>query len=138
MSERAARIKATGQRVYISGLKGHHTLETGVAYHYRGHFIYAFPASNPIEPVPFSTKKGINIVGVVKDQAPIYNHTDPDLILEQDIAALQKSCVHEWEFQQAQEEFKKQETKKVLEAEETSEQRNIETETMASSTTACT
>ncbi|CAN9172280.1 unnamed protein product [Alternaria alternata] len=134
MSERAARIKATGQRVYISGLKGHHTLETGVAYHYRGHFIYAFPASNPIEPVPFSTKKGINIVGVVKDQAPIYNHTDPDLILEQDIAALQKSCVHEWEFQQAQEELKKQETRKVLEAEETGEHKKIETETVASST----
>ncbi|RYN42144.1 hypothetical protein AA0112_g2014 [Alternaria arborescens] len=133
-NERAARIKATGQRVYISGLKGHHTLETGVAYHYRGHFIYAFPASNPIEPVPFSTKKGINIVGVVKDQAPIYNHTDPDLILEQDIAALQKSCVHEWEFQQAQEELKKQETKKVLEAEETGEHKKTKTETVASST----
>ncbi|KAL1799735.1 hypothetical protein ACET3X_000077 [Alternaria dauci] len=133
-NERAARLKATGQRVYISGLKGHHTLETGVAYHYRGHFIYAFPASNPIEPVPFSTKKGINIVGVVQDQALIYDHKDPDLILEQDIAALQRSCVHEWEFQQAQEESKKQETQKALEAEEAAGHKDTETEPAASST----
>lgn len=36
-------------RVYISGLQGHHDLETGIAYHYRGHYIYAYPAANPIE-----------------------------------------------------------------------------------------
>ncbi|KAG9192927.1 hypothetical protein G6011_11661 [Alternaria panax] len=116
-NERTARLKATKQHVYISGLKGHHTLETGVAYHYRGHFIYAFPAGNPIEPVPFSTKKGITISGVVQDQAPLWDHQDSDLVLENTIAALQRSCVHEWEFQQEQEEAKKQETKKALEME---------------------
>ncbi|KAI4664565.1 uncharacterized protein J4E79_002862 [Alternaria viburni] len=132
-NERAARIKATKQRVFISGLKGDHTLETGVAYHYRGHFIYAYPVGNPIEPVPFSTKKGINIVGVVTDQAPLYDSKKPDLVLESTVAALQRSCVHEWEWQKEQEEIKKQETKKALEEEKAGEKKTetkVETETV--------
>ncbi|KAI4619748.1 hypothetical protein J4E83_005604 [Alternaria metachromatica] len=135
-NERAARIKATKQRVFISGLKGDHTLETGVAYHYRGHFIYAYPVGNPIEPVPFSTKKGINIVGVVTDQAPLYDSKKPDLVLESTVAALQRSCVHEWEWQKEQEEIKKQETKKALEEEKAGERKTgskVETETLKGS-----
>jgi hypothetical protein len=115
--ERAARLKATRQRVFISGLEGSHTLEVGVAYHYRGHFIYAYPAGNPIEPVPFSTKKGINIVGLVQDRAPIFNSKAPHLVPESEIAALQRACIHEKEFQNEQEEASKEETKKALKEE---------------------
>jgi hypothetical protein len=116
-SERAARLKATKQRVFISGIEGSHTLEVGVAYHYRGHFIYAYPAGNPIEPIPFSTKKGINIVGLVQDRAPIFNSQEPHLKPESEIAALQRACLHEQEFQKEQKEAKKEETKKTLEEE---------------------
>jgi hypothetical protein len=86
-----------------------------VAYHYRGHFIYAYPAGNPIEPVPFSTKKGINIVGIVQDRAPIYDPQDPDLVPESQIAALQRACMHEQEFQREQKEIRKQEVQDALE-----------------------
>jgi hypothetical protein len=113
-SERTARYKALNQRVYISGLQGSHTLEVGVAYHYRGHFIYAYPAGNPIEPVSFSTKKGINIVGVVQDRAPIYDPQAPGLVPEGQISALNRACMHEQEFQKEQEEIRKQETKAAL------------------------
>ncbi|KAH6859072.1 hypothetical protein BKA58DRAFT_449489 [Alternaria rosae] len=133
-NERAARIRATKQRVFISGLKGDHTLETGVAYHYRGHFIYAYPAGNPIEPVPFSTKKGINIVGVVQDQAPFYESQNSDLVSENTVAALQRSCIHEWEWQQEQEKSKKQETNEALEEEKSGKKKKdstAETEAVA-------
>lgn len=49
---------------------------------------------------------------------PLYNHKDPNLVLEYNIAALERSCVHEREFQEEQEETKKQEMKKALEEEE--------------------
>ena len=39
--------RAKNMRVYVSGIIGQQSLETGVAYHYRGHYIYAFPAGNP-------------------------------------------------------------------------------------------
>ncbi|KNG46943.1 hypothetical protein DDE82_006356 [Stemphylium lycopersici] len=116
--ERIARQKATQQRVFISGLKGTHTLEKGVAYHYRGHFIYAYPAGNPIEPVPFSTKKGINIVGIAKDRAPGYDPKDPGLVYESSVRALDKSFAREWKGQREEEERRKVETKKMLEDEE--------------------
>jgi hypothetical protein len=112
--ERAARLKATRQRVFISGIEGSHTLEVGVAYHYRGHFIYAYPAGNPIEPVPFSTKKGINIVGLMQDRAPIFNSKAPHLVPESEIAALQRACIHEKEFQKEQEDASKEGTQKAL------------------------
>jgi len=86
--------------------------------------------------VPFSTKKGINIVGVVTDQAPLYDSKKPDLVLESTVAALQRSCVHEWEWQKEQEETKKQETKKMLEEEKAGERKKeskIETETVKGS-----
>jgi len=86
--------------------------------------------------VPFSTKKGINIVGVVTDQAPLYDSKKPDLVLESTVAALQRSCVHEWEWQKEQEEIKKQETKKALEEEKAGERKKenkVETETVKGS-----
>jgi hypothetical protein len=85
-----------------------------VAYHYRGHFIYAYPAGNPIEPVPFSTKKGINIVGLMQDRAPIFNSKAPHLVPESEIAALQRACIHEKEFQKEQEDASKEGTQKAL------------------------
>ncbi|CAO2647983.1 Nn.00g089050.m01.CDS01 [Neocucurbitaria sp. VM-36] len=116
-NEREARLRAQRQRVYISGIEGHHSLEVGVAYHFRGHFIYSYPAGNPIEPIPFSTRKGITIVGTVQDRAPIYNSHAADLVQERDIAALYRSSVNEWEFQQQQEATQKEDTAKALEEE---------------------
>ena len=50
-------------------------------------------------PVPFSTKKGINIVGVTKDHAPVYDPEDPLLKDESEVLALDRACIHEQEFQ---------------------------------------
>jgi hypothetical protein len=92
MRNAKARAKSQTQPVYISGIRGQHTLETGVAYHYRGHYVYASPAGNPIEPVPFSTKKGINIIGTVRYLAPRYDPNAPELVPEESIGALSKAC----------------------------------------------
>ncbi|KAI1678989.1 hypothetical protein KJE20_11171 [Pyrenophora tritici-repentis] len=130
---RIARHKAIHQKVYIGGVKGCHTLETGVAYHYRGHFVYAYPAGVPVEPVPYSTKQGINIVGVAQHLAPPYDRNAPDLVDECTISALKRACVHEFEYQQQQqqqqqqEELRKKETEGVLE-EEAKPKEEVETE----------
>jgi hypothetical protein len=102
-----ARTKAQNQPVYISGIQGQHSLETGVAYHYRGHYIYACPAGNPIEPVPFSTKNGINIIGTVRYLAPRYDAHARGLVHEESVGALSKAC---W-----QEEKRMEDAKAVLE-----------------------
>lgn len=121
---RTAAFRAHHQRVYISGLKGEHSLETGVAYHYRGHFIYAYPAGNPIEPVPFSTKKGINIIGTTQESAPLYIANAPGLRDESEIRALDSSIRwHEWEREIVEEEARREvreavEEEEALEAEE--------------------
>ena len=86
-----ARRKALGTYVYISGLTGVHTLETGLAYYYRGHYIYAYPAGNLIEPVPYSTRKGIMIQGVVDAGVPAYCAGAEGLLSEGEIGALEKS-----------------------------------------------
>ncbi|KAF1920942.1 hypothetical protein BDU57DRAFT_534663 [Ampelomyces quisqualis] len=114
---RIAAARAQGQRVYISGIQGQHTLEVGVAYHYRGHYIYALPAGNPIEPVPFSTKKGVKVVGTVSSAAPNYDPRAPDLVPETSVAALKKSCDRVWAQQKEEEEERKQTVKQALEEE---------------------
>jgi hypothetical protein len=53
----------------------------------------------------------------VQDRAPIFNSQVPGLVPEGDIAALQRACMHEREFQKEQEEARKNETKKTLEEE---------------------
>jgi len=109
----------------------------GVAYHYRGHFIYSYPAGNPIEPIPYSTKKGINIVGVTQDRAPPYDPHAIPLVDEYTIAALEKACVHEVEFQKQQEALKKEDTDKVMEEEAKSkEEVNTGAQTVAVTTNA--
>lgn len=90
-----ARQKALYTRVYISGLAGVHTLETGLAYYYRGHYIYAYPAGNLIEPVPYSTRKGIMIQGVVDAGAPSYDAKADGLRSEEEVGALRKSVLTE-------------------------------------------
>jgi hypothetical protein len=89
--ERIAREKALHTRVYISGLSGHHSLEVGLAYYYRGHYIYAYPAGNLIEPVPYSTRKGIMIQGIVSESAPGYDAKEDGLREEDEIRALEVS-----------------------------------------------
>jgi hypothetical protein len=114
---RIAAAKAK-QHIYISGIEGRQLLELGVAYHYRGHYIYAIPALNPIEPVPFSTKGGINIVGTVPHLTPPYDPHAPDLVPEPSVAALNKSCRNVWGAQEEQKEKDKEEVKQALEAEQ--------------------
>jgi hypothetical protein len=121
---RIAAAKAQGQRVFVSGIQGQQTLELGVAYHYRGHYIYA-TAGNPIEPVPFSTKKGINIIGTVQHLAPRYDSNAPDLVPEPSIAALNKSCHHARKAQKEREKQDKEEVKQALEAENAAEDEDV-------------
>ncbi|KAH6616331.1 hypothetical protein C7974DRAFT_416477 [Boeremia exigua] len=71
-SERMARDKAATP-VYISGIAGAHPLATGLAYYYRGHYLYACPGRTLLEPLPFSVRHGITIQGVVSGSAPAYD-----------------------------------------------------------------
>jgi hypothetical protein len=121
---RIAAAKAQGQRVFVSGIQGQQTLEVGVAYHYRGHYIYG-TAGNPIEPVPFSTKKGINIIGTVQHLAPRYDPNAPDLVPEPSIAALNKSRHHAWNAQKEREQQDKEEVKQALEAEQAAKDEDV-------------
>ncbi|KAJ4377766.1 hypothetical protein N0V83_000596 [Neocucurbitaria cava] len=115
--EHQARLKAQTQRVYISGLAGHHSLETGVAYHYRGHFIYSYPAGTPLEPLPYCTRGGINVVGVAQDRTPNYDPRAADLVPETSITALHRTSVNLRQLQQEREAAQKEETAKALEEE---------------------
>ncbi|KAF3036107.1 hypothetical protein E8E11_003707 [Didymella keratinophila] len=90
-----ARRKAVGTYVYISGLRGVHTLETGLAYYYRGHYIYAYPAGNLIEPIPYSTRKGIMIQGVLDAGAPMCSAGAAGLLGEEEVRALSASVENE-------------------------------------------
>lgn len=110
-----AAAKARNQRVYISGLEGHHSLETGVAYYYRGHYIYAYPGSNPIEPVPFSTAKGIKIAGTRPELAPRHDPNARDLVAESSISALNKSCDSFYRARKEEEDEEKREVAQALE-----------------------
>lgn len=83
-------------RVYISGFTDKHPIETGVAYFYRGHYLYG-AIGNPTTPVTFASKKEIMVVSTTTDTAPEYNQRAPGLQAEHTIAALHKSMVHEWE-----------------------------------------
>lgn len=77
--------------VHVSGLTGVHTLETGLAYYYRGHYLYAAPAGILIEPIPFSTRKGIAIRGVLHSEAPVYDAGAQGLRAEAETRALEVS-----------------------------------------------
>ncbi|KAF1836990.1 hypothetical protein BDW02DRAFT_545057 [Decorospora gaudefroyi] len=117
-----------GQRVYVSGLAGSHELETGVAYYYRGHYLYACPAGTPIEPVPYSTKNRLNVVGVVVSRAPFYDPNAPGLVPENSLRALDCAIFQEAEWQKEQEEARKREIKESLEEEaaKVSSEREVE------------
>jgi hypothetical protein len=82
--------------VYISGLQGKHTMETGIAYFYRGHDLYG-PMRNPLMPVSFPTKSEVLVVGLTYDCAPHYNPANPTLRDERQVCALGRSKFHEWE-----------------------------------------
>ncbi|PSN66755.1 hypothetical protein BS50DRAFT_666735 [Corynespora cassiicola Philippines] len=96
-----AQYKASKKiKVYISGLMGLHPLEKGIAYYYRGHYIYG-QALNPIEPMPFATKKeGMMVAGIVDANAPLYIPNAPNLEPEQKFQALNNSMIYEWARQQ--------------------------------------
>lgn len=105
-NERLAREKALQTHVYISGLSGHHTLQTGLAYYYRGHYIYAYPAGNLIEPIPYSTRKGIKIQGIVSVSAPRYDSGAEHLVEESSVHALAASIENEREREREKEKEK--------------------------------
>ncbi|KAG9207008.1 hypothetical protein G6514_000299 [Epicoccum nigrum] len=90
-----AREKALNTRVYVSGLRGDHNLETGLAYYYRGHYLYSFPGGALIEPIPYSTKKGIMVHGMVSPSAPTYDGSSARLVPEGSIRALEAGIKNE-------------------------------------------
>ncbi|KAJ4350526.1 uncharacterized protein N0V89_009147 [Didymosphaeria variabile] len=96
--------KANGMEVNISGFYGIHPIETGVAYWYRGHYIYS-TAGIPVEPVPFATKKGVHIVGTTIETAPPFRLGGvPGDRYEIEVAALHSSMVHAWKEQEKEKE----------------------------------
>jgi hypothetical protein len=114
---RIARAKAQGQRVFISGLSGHHSLEKGVAYHYRGHYVYSYPLGTPIDPVPFQTKQGINVKENALGSAPPYDPHATGLVRESSLNALNLTWRQMWsEQKEAEEERKKEVALAMVEA----------------------
>ncbi|OAG08272.1 uncharacterized protein CC84DRAFT_1257165 [Paraphaeosphaeria sporulosa] len=92
--------KAKGMEVNISGFYGIHPIETGIAYWYRGHYLYS-KAGVSVEPIPFATKKGIHIVGTTVDTAPPFHPLGvPGTRHEPEVAALHRSMAHAWEDQE--------------------------------------
>ena len=55
MSPDHSKYRADNQRCFISGIQGTHPIRVGIAYFYRGHYIYSI-AGLPIEPQAFATK----------------------------------------------------------------------------------
>lgn len=110
MNDRAliARQKALKTLVYISGFHGAHSLETGLAYYYRGHYIYAFPAGTLLESEPFCIRYGISYRGIVAKDAPVYECGEEGLEEEVTVGALRKSIEREMALKREMEE---QETK---------------------------
>ena len=86
------------EKVSISGFSGHHDLETGIAYYYRGHHIYGING-NPIIPQVTHMKKLKTLVGTV-DSAPPCDPNHPDLIDERQVLALDRMEFNLWEEQQ--------------------------------------
>ncbi|KAH3946303.1 hypothetical protein HBI56_110880 [Parastagonospora nodorum] len=108
---------AKAKRVFISGLKGHHPFQLGVAYHFRGHQLYSFPGGEPIAPVPFKFKYGISIVSEMEGAVPVFDRCAEGLREEGSIAALDKSCWVFWEEAEAEKSREKEEVRRTLEAE---------------------
>jgi hypothetical protein len=99
-------VKANKMRPFISGFHGQHAMEVGVAYWYRGHYLYG-PARNPIEPLQFATKKEGMVMGTAAGTAPIYkvSHSKYNIatvdsvrerVFEHEVGALRKSMEHKW------------------------------------------
>jgi len=102
-------LQARRKRVYISGIQGQHSLELAVAYYYRGHTIYSASGLWPIEPIPFSTKKGISILGILDHLEPRYNPYTSGLVPEASIGVLDHACQHARTSLKSKEEAKKNE-----------------------------
>lgn len=108
-------VKAKNMKVYISGFVGQHPIETGVAYWYRGHYLFG-QAGNPVQPLLFPTKKEILIVGTTADTAPPYNEKDSNHVNERSVAALDKSKRHEWRDPPTEEEVEAYKAQMAFEA----------------------
>ncbi|KAF2872156.1 hypothetical protein BDV95DRAFT_594415 [Massariosphaeria phaeospora] len=79
---------AKNMLVYISRLTGIHAVEIGVAYYYRGHYLYE-PNGNPVVPVPFTSKReGFQMKRQPADSAPRYDAFAVSLVPESEVAAL--------------------------------------------------
>ena len=108
---------AKAKRVYISGLKGHHPFQLGVAYHFRGHQLYSFPGGEPITPTPFKTKHGINIVRTTEGLVPVWDGVAAGLVQEERVGALSKSCAVFWEEAERKKSREGEQARRALEAE---------------------
>ncbi|PVI06115.1 hypothetical protein DM02DRAFT_667744 [Periconia macrospinosa] len=73
--------------VFISGLKGTHSIEKGIAYYYRGRYIYD-TGGKPIAPAPFSTGNKAQVRDLRTNFSPPYRADDPTLAEETDTSAL--------------------------------------------------
>ncbi|KAF2708201.1 hypothetical protein K504DRAFT_534839 [Pleomassaria siparia CBS 279.74] len=93
MAPRDKKMEAEEIRVYISGFHGLHSLEVGCCYFFRGHYVYG-PAQNPIEFLPFATRKKMTVMGTAMDRAPVYERygvQERTRVEEHDVGALRKS-----------------------------------------------
>lgn len=87
-------INAKNMNVYISGIKGLHPIRTGLAYFYRGHYLYDENCI-PIVPVVPARKEPI-VKRILFDETPCYDARDATMKSEIEIAGLYRSMLHEW------------------------------------------
>ena len=81
--------------VFISGFRGLHPIEVGIAYFYRGHHLYS-PGLDPVKPEQFTTRDVVLLRGMPRKSVPRYEPFDPDLQEESEVCALHGSKVYEW------------------------------------------
>jgi hypothetical protein len=90
--------KAEAMRVHISGFTGLHPVRTGIAYWYRGHYLYG-AVGNPIEPQLFATKGRLMLSGIRSESVPVYDPRDGSLVPEHTIKALEKTMQNNGYFE---------------------------------------
>ncbi|KAF1999677.1 hypothetical protein P154DRAFT_216778 [Amniculicola lignicola CBS 123094] len=73
--------------IHISGLHGIHDVRTGIAYWYRGHYLYALNGG-PIEPVEYPVKSKIFVKNLPMSAAPPYDPFDPTLVYEHELSVI--------------------------------------------------
>ncbi|KAF2653284.1 hypothetical protein K491DRAFT_718216 [Lophiostoma macrostomum CBS 122681] len=86
----SSKYRADNTDCLISGVQGAQNMRVGIAYFYRGHYIYSL-ARTPLEPQPFATKGRLMVAGTAVNTAPFYDNQGPDLVPEPTIGFLYKA-----------------------------------------------